>query len=74
MYRDATRDKIVKFLRKRKFCFVSELCYLGKDKMVIKYPVVWDVVQDLIAKKLVHIESVKFGKRNFYKVCWGRKK
>lgn len=74
MYKDATREKVIKFLRKRKSCFVSELCYLGKDKMVIKYPIVRDIVDDLIAKRLAHIESVKFGKRTFYMVSLGRKK
>ena len=73
MYQVKTRDKIVKFLIKRKSCFVSELCYLGGKKMRIKYPVVREVVDDLIGKKLARIESMKFGKRTFYKVSWGRK-
>jgi hypothetical protein len=68
MYQIKTRDRIVKFLTKRKSCFVSELCYLGKSKMQVKYPVVRDVVADLIHKKVVKIESIKFGKRTFYKV------
>ena len=72
MYRDATKEKIVKFLRRKKFCFVSELCYLGKKKMVIKYPVVREIVDSLIAEKMVRIESVRFGKRVFYKVTLGR--
>lgn len=68
MYRNNTKDKIVKFLTKKKSCFVSELCYLGKKKMQVKYPVVREIVDDLIQKKLVKIESVRFGKRTFYKV------
>jgi hypothetical protein len=68
MYQVKTKDKIVKYLTKHKSCFVSELCYLGKDSMVIKYPVVREIVDDLIAKKVVKIESMKFGKRTFYRV------
>jgi hypothetical protein len=73
-YRTATKDKVVKFLRRKKSCFVSELCYLGKSKMVVKYPIVREIVDDLIAKHEAYIESVRFGKRTFYRVSWGRKK
>lgn len=68
MYQIKTKDRIVKFLTKKKSCFVSELCYLGKKKMRIKYPIVREIVDDLIAKKIVKIESIKFGKRTFYRV------
>lgn len=70
MYRKSTKDRIVKFLTRRKSCFISELCYLGKDKMQVKYPVVRDVVDGLIQKRLVRIESVKFGKRTLFRVSW----
>lgn len=68
MYKDKTKDRIVKFLTKRKSCFVSELCYLGSKSMKIKYPVVRAIVDDLIQQKVVRIESYKFGKRTFYRV------
>jgi hypothetical protein len=70
MYRETTRVRVVKFLVRRKSCFISELCYLGKDKMQVKYPIVREVVNALIQKKLVKIESIKFGKRTFFRVSW----
>lgn len=72
MYQIKTKEKIVKFLTKKKSCFISELCYLGTKSMKIKYPIVREVVNDLIQKKVVRIESIKFGKRTFYRVSWGR--
>jgi hypothetical protein len=73
MYQDKTKDKIVKYLIKHKSCFVSKLCYLGGKKMRIKYPVVREVVDDLIGKKLARIESTKFGKKTLYTVSWGKR-
>lgn len=68
MYQDKTKVRIVKFLIKKKSCFVSEICYLGTKKMRIKYPVVREIVDDLIQQKIVRIESIKFSNRTFYQV------
>ena len=70
MYRLKTMVKVISFLRHRRSCFISELCYLGRKKMQVKYPIVREVVNDLISKKLVKIESVKFGKKTCFKVSW----
>lgn len=68
MFRSNTRDRVVKFLEKRDSCFISDLCYLGKSSMQIKYPVVRLIVSELSQSRIVRVDTMKFGNRNLYLV------
>jgi hypothetical protein len=70
MYRVETRLRIVKFLEKKKSCFISELCYLGKRQNQVKYSIVREIVEGLVRDRLVRIESIKFGRRILYRVVY----
>ena len=73
MFRSSTKDRVVKFLVRRRSCLISELCYLGKVKMQIKYPVVREIVVVLVHERLVRVVPISLGKRKLYKIFLGGK-